>query len=51
MRHRDVCSQKELAKFDEAALAHELARRGVACDAEPHAHASTKVTREKLVEP
>ena len=37
MRHRDVCSKSELAKFDDAALKHELARRGVACDAGPHA--------------
>ena len=37
MRHRDVCSKSELAKFDDKALAHELARRG--CDASLHAGA------------
>ena len=42
MRHRDVCNRGELAKFDDAALTHELARRGVACDA--------GLRREALVE-
>ena len=35
MRRREVCNAKdELEKFEESALVHELARRGVTCDAE-----------------
>ena len=51
MRHKEVRNEKgELEKFEQSALAHELARRGVTCDAGLSAQALAARLQPLLIE-
>ena len=51
MRHKEVLNEKgELEKFEQSALAHELARRGVTCDAGLSAQALAARLQPLLIE-